>query len=67
MAGLVKPRSFPIRKPQDSQQDHGLIYNTKRYPDHGGLTSAGAFDKGSPFSVEAPAKGAGSATKAGRD
>lgn len=64
MAGLVKPKSFPIRRPQDNAHDHGLIYNTLRYPDHGGLTSAAPFDKGSPFSVQPPEKGSRSAVEA---
>ena len=61
MAGIVRPRNFQIRKPQDNQQDHGKIYNTKRYPDHGGFTSANALPDGGPFSVEAPVKGSRSA------
>ena len=66
MAGLVRPRNFPVRKPQDNQQDHGLIYNTLRYPDHGGFTSMNALPKGSPFSVEPPEKGSRSAETSNR-
>lgn len=66
MAGIVRPRNFPIRKPQDNQQDHGKIFNQKRYPDHGGFTSASALPDGGPFSVEAPVKGAGSADRSNR-
>lgn len=64
MAGLVKPKSFPIRKVQDNAHDHGLIYNTARYPDHGGLLSAAKLDTGSPFSVQAPERGSRSAVEA---
>lgn len=64
MAGLVKPRNFPIRKPTDNTQDLGKIYNPRRFPDHGGFTSAGALTDGGPFNVQAPEKGSTSATQA---
>ena len=66
MAGIVRPKSFPIRKPQDNQQDHGLIYNTLRFPDHGGFTSARALPPPGPFAVEAPEKGSRSAETSNR-
>lgn len=56
MAGLVKPRNFPIRDVKSNQQQNGVIYNPMRYPDHGGLTSAAAWPKGNPFAIEAPTK-----------
>ena len=64
MAGLVKPRAFPIRKITDNEQDTGKIYNPKRFPDHGGFTSASALPPGGPFNVESPVRGSGSSTSA---
>ena len=70
MAGIVRPKNFPIRKILDNQQDHGLIFNQPRFPDHGGFTSAAVFDKvwtggghaSKPvFNVEPPEKGSKSA------
>lgn len=66
MAGLVRPRNFPIRKISDNKQDVGLIYNPLRFPDHGGFTSAAAWPKGHPFNVEAPVKGSKSAEVSNR-
>ena len=58
MAGLIRPRMYPIRDIGDNKQDSGIIYNVKRYPDHGGFTSADKYPKGdrSLMDVEPPTK-----------
>ena len=57
MAGLVAPNNFPIRKVTDSKQDSPYIYNTPRYPDHGGFTDASKLEPSdSVFKVEAPTR-----------
>jgi hypothetical protein len=56
MAGLVRPKAYPIRDVKSNQQDGAYCYNPRRYPDHGGLTGASAWPQKSPFSVEAPTK-----------
>jgi len=66
MAGLVRPKNFPIRKITDNKQDTGICYNPLRFPDHGGMTSSAAWPKGHPFSVEAPVKGSKSAEVSNR-
>ena len=54
MAGIVRPRSFPIRKITDTVQKVGRIFNSRRFPDHGGFTSAGKWGDNGEFKVEAP-------------
>lgn len=56
MAGLVRPRSYPIRDIKSNNQEAGMIYQQKRFTDHGGLSGPGKWPKGNPFSVEAPTK-----------
>lgn len=57
MAGLVRPRSFPIRDVKDNSQTLGQMYNPKRYPDHGGLSGASKWPgKDNTFPVEAPTR-----------
>lgn len=56
MAGLVRPRSYPIRDLKSNAQDNGAIVNPLRFPDHGGFTSAGKWAKGEGYSVEAPTR-----------
>ena len=46
MAGLVRPKNFPIRDPKDNKQENGIIYNPKRFPLHGGFTDAAKYPKG---------------------
>jgi len=54
MAGLVRPKSYPIRKITDLAQRVGRIFNPRRMPDHGGFTSLSKWDQGSEFKVEKP-------------
>ena len=58
MAGLIRPRLYPIRQIGDNKQDNGMIFNPHRFPDHGGLTDAAKYPKGdSNFrDVEPPTK-----------
>ena len=68
MAGLVRPKNFPIRKITDNKQDTGITYNPLRFPDHGGMISAAAWPKGgNVFSIEAPVKGSKSAETSNRN
>lgn len=46
MAGLVRPRMYPIRDPKDNKQDGGIVYNPLRFPQHGGFTDAAKYPKG---------------------
>ncbi len=46
MAGLVRPKLYPIRNVQDTKQDAGMIYNQPRMAGHGGLDSASKYPKG---------------------
>ncbi len=46
MAGLIRPRMYPIRDIGSNKQDSGIIFNPKRFPDHGGFTSADKYPKG---------------------
>lgn len=67
MAGLVRPKNFPIRQITDNKHDTGICYNPLRFPDHGGFTSASAWPKeGNVFSIEAPVKGSKSAEVSNR-
>jgi hypothetical protein len=66
MAGIVRPKNFPIRKPWDNSHENGKNYNPKRYPDHGGFTGPGALPDAGPFNVEAPEKGSRSAEVANK-
>jgi len=58
MAGLVRPRSYPIRKVTDDKQETGLAYNPRRMSHHGGLDSTSKYPGGdSGFrGVEEPTK-----------
>lgn len=58
MAGLVRPRMYPIRDIGSDKQDAGMIYNQKRFSGHGGLTDAAKYPRGdSGFrDVEPPTK-----------
>jgi hypothetical protein len=56
MAGLVKPRNFPIRRITDLAHRLGRIFNPKRMPDHGGLTSLNKWEVDGNFRVEPPTK-----------
>jgi hypothetical protein len=56
MAGLVRPRSYPIRRVTDNAQSNGPVFNPLRFPDHGGFSSASKLTGDNPFSVEAPTK-----------
>ncbi len=53
MAGIVRPRSFPLRRITDTAQKVGRMFNARRYPDHGGFTS-NKWGENSEFHVEAP-------------
>lgn len=46
MAGLVRPRMFPIRSVTDDKQDTGIVYNPHRMAGHGGFTSTDKYPKG---------------------
>ena len=46
MAGLIRPRNYPVRQVSDNKQDAGMIYNPLRYPKHGGFTSASQYPAG---------------------
>lgn len=63
--GFLRPKSFPIRKMDDDKQMNGRIYNPKRFPDHGGFTSASKLPGAGPFNVEAPVKGSRSGESVG--
>lgn len=39
MPGLVGPQNFPIRDPEDQNQQNGRNINPVRYPEMGGLDS----------------------------
>lgn len=54
MAGLIRPRSFPIRKITDTAQRIGRIFQQKRFPEQGGFTSASRWSGSSEFKVESP-------------
>lgn len=54
MAGIVRPKSYPIRKITDNTQRVGRVFNPPRFPDHGGFTSASKWDGGGEFKVESP-------------
>ena len=41
--GIVGPGSFPIRDPKDPNQSNGRNVNPVRYPEIGGLDSAGKW------------------------
>lgn len=56
MAGLVRPRAYPIRKVTDNSQSNGKIYNPRRFPDHGGFTGASSWPEQSIFPVTAPSR-----------
>jgi hypothetical protein len=59
MAGLIRPKHYPIRDVKDDKQDAGMIYNSHRMAHHGGLDSTSKWPKGnegSAFSVEPPTK-----------
>jgi len=56
MAGLVRPRAYPIRQVTDNAQNQGQVYNPRRFPDHGGLTGQSKWPGDNPFSVEAPTR-----------
>ena len=58
MAGLVRPRMFPIRQVTDDKQDAGIIYNPHRMSHHGGLDSPSKYPKGDRglMDVEPPTK-----------
>lgn len=55
---IVKPRSYPIRKATDNTQQVGQVYNPKRFPEQGGLTSPSKLgpDGGSLLNLEPPTK-----------
>lgn len=46
MAGLIRPRNYPIRQIGDDKQDAGVIYNPHRFAHHGGLDSGSKYPKG---------------------
>lgn len=54
MAGLIKPRNFAIRKITDTAQRLGRIFQQRRFPDHGGFTSASKWAGSGEFKVESP-------------
>ena len=54
MPGLVRPRSFPIRRITDVAQRLGRILNPRRMPDHGGFTAMSKWESTGEFKVEAP-------------
>ena len=54
MAGLVKPRSYPIRKITEGAQKIGRIFQQRRYPNHGGFDGPGAWGSSSEFPVTKP-------------
>ena len=54
MAGLVRPRSYPIRKITETAQRIGRIFQQRRFPDHGGFTGASKWGEHGEFKVEAP-------------
>ena len=58
MAGLVRPRSYPIRQVTDDKQDAGMILNPRRMSHHGGLDATSKWPRGdSGFrDVEPPTK-----------
>ena len=58
MAGLIRPRMYPIRQIGDDKQDAGTIYNPPRFARHGGLDSGSKWPSGeSGFrDVEPPTK-----------
>jgi len=43
MAGLVRPKSYPVRAIGDDKQDAGIIYNQRRFAHHGGLVSGARY------------------------
>jgi hypothetical protein len=58
MAGLVRPKSYPIRKVTDDKQSTAYIYQQHRFAHHGGLDSASKYPAGDTGfrSVEPPTK-----------
>lgn len=54
MAGLVKPRSYPIRKITETAQKIGRIFQQRRYPNHGGFDGQSAWGGSSEFPVTRP-------------
>lgn len=58
MAGLIRPRTYPIRQIGDNKQDAGQIYNPHRFPTHGGFTDASKWPRGDAGfrDVEPPTK-----------
>jgi hypothetical protein len=46
MAGLIRPRMYPVRQVSDDKQDLGMIYNPHRMAHHGGLDSPSKYPKG---------------------
>ena len=45
MAGIVAPKSFPVRHPTDPKQTNGRVLNPVRYMKLGGLSGPGAWPK----------------------
>ena len=67
MAGLVRPKAYPIRDPKSDAQTNGVVFNPYRYSKHGGLSSASKLrGDDNPFNVEAPAGGKSPATESDR-
>jgi hypothetical protein len=56
MAGLIRPRSFPIRKITETAQRIGRIFQARRYPEQGGFTSGSRWTGSGEFKVELPTK-----------
>lgn len=66
MAGLIKPRSYPLRKITETAQKIGRIFQQRRFPDHGGFTSASKWGSSSEFSVTKPTSIRAADTNSGR-
>ena len=67
MAGLVRPKMYPIRDVKDDKQDAGMIYQQHRMAHHGGLDSPSKYPKGdSGFRDVDPPTGIRSAEIPGR-
>ncbi len=58
MAGLVRPKDYPVRSVTDDKQDSGPIYQQHRMAHHGGFDSTSKYPKGDTGfrEVESPTK-----------
>lgn len=46
MAGLVRPKLYPVREVTSDKQEAGTIYNPHRMSHHGGFDSTSKYPRG---------------------